>query len=104
MLAASIRPVVVSPAHAIEEFDPIKVNSGCGKVKHIAMAKHQQLTSLRIAARLRSSGRSPPFQAFLAALAFPSTLRGPVACSHGRQFWIACACRRRRSGVQPLRI
>jgi hypothetical protein len=50
----------------------------------------------------RMVARCPPVQAFRDALAFPSGVRGPLACSHGFQVRISCACRALRSGVQPF--
>lgn len=87
-----IRPVVLCHAHAIKQFDPIKVDSCRREVKHLCMADHQHATCRRIAARLRSNGRSPPFQAFLATLAFPAEVCGPVELSHGRHLRIAIDC------------
>ena len=55
-------------------------------------------------ANVRSDGRIPPFQAFRAVLAFPSTVRGPVECVQGCQARIACLCCPRRAGVQPFAI
>ena len=49
----------------------------------------------RIIARI--CGRAPPRSAFRELRAFPSALRGPVECSHGRQRWIAADCRCRRT-------
>ena len=51
---------------------------------------------------MRSAARCPPFQAFLATLARPSGLTGPVACCHGFQVLISSDCLALRSVVQPL--
>lgn len=52
----------------------------------------------------RSSSRVPPFHALPEALAFPSIVRGPVECSHGREVRICSDSRALRSGVQPFAI
>jgi hypothetical protein len=52
----------------------------------------------------RIINQCPPFQAFLDAFALPSSLRGPVDCSHGFHVRISAACLARRSGVQPFAI
>ena len=61
--------------------------------------RNSSFTILRMA---RSSNQCPPFQAFRAALALPSGLRGPVDRSHGFQRWINAACRALRSGAQGV--
>lgn len=44
----------------------------------------------------------PCLWALALLISLPSSLCGPVLCSHGLQFCISSACRFRRSGVQPL--
>ena len=60
-----------------------------------------QATSRRISSR-RVRERNPCLVAFPEDVAFPASLRGPLDRSHGFQRRIACACRARRSKVQPL--
>lgn len=50
----------------------------------------------------RRRWRTPPFQELSAATALPSSVRGPVDCSHGRQVRISSACRCLRSKVHPF--
>ena|GEM_PF-6349590 len=52
----------------------------------------------------RSCVRIPPLQALREARDLPSTLTGPVLCSHGFHCCISSAWRARRSGVQPFAI
>ena len=52
-----------------------------------------------LASSLRA-GLKHPLNAFFEALAFPSSVLGPVDCSHGFHVLISSACRCRRSGVQ----
>ena len=49
-------------------------------------------------------GRLPPLKAFLATVALPSGVFGPVACCHGLHRCIACACFALRWSVHPLLI
>ena len=60
--------------------------------------------SLRAILTARNWPRQPPFQAFRALRALPSSVRGPVDFSHGRQLRICLDCHRRRCGVQPFAI
>jgi hypothetical protein len=61
----------------------------------------------RIACRTRRSSwilawlLCPCLSAFIAELAFPNSVLGPVARRHGCQRRMRAACRARRSGVQP---
>lgn len=55
-------------------------------------------------ANFRSCCRCPPLQALRATTCLPSSVLGPVDCSHGRQRLISSACRCRRSMLQPFAI
>jgi hypothetical protein len=50
----------------------------------------------------RSCATKPPLNAFFALLALPLGVFASVDCCHGCQRRMACDCRARRSGVQPL--
>jgi len=54
------------------------------------------------AANPRSVSQSPPLNPLCLVRAFPSSVRGPVDFSHGRQLRIISACRARRSGVHTF--
>jgi len=50
----------------------------------------------------RIARRVPPLKAFRGTRVLPSTVSGPVECSHGRHRRSSCDCRLRRSGVHPF--
>lgn len=52
----------------------------------------------------RSCARWPPVQALRPTRALPSFVTGPVDLAQGFHCLISSACRRLRSGVQPLTI
>lgn len=66
----------------------------------------------RLASRIKSASswrkaiswavNNPCLKLLRALLAFPSSVRAPVDCSHGFHVLISSACRLRRSGVQPF--
>lgn len=71
--------------------------------RHSATSSRDARTcSFTILVSSRSCARCPPFQALRLTRSLPSSVVGPVDCSHGFQRLMASACRCLRSNVQPL--
>ena len=68
-----------------------------------AMSWHCRINARKIRASSRTRRlRMPCFRAFIALVALPCSVFGPLDRVHGFQLRMSAACRSRRSGVQPL--
>ena len=75
--------------------------SGYSRVPPQQSHPHSSSVSHRLSCNA-SRDRAPCFRLLRLDRAFPSCVFGPVDLSHGRQRWIAKACRLRLSVLQPF--